>query len=175
MSQSLMSLIDQSARIEKMLVESDGEIGPELEAMLAQIDISLPEKIDDYDFRIERMEIISEFYKRKASFYIKLADSAAAAAKRCKDNLKAAMITLGTDEIEGNDVRFKLSASNPSCVIENESKIDDCYKIIETSVKIDKKRIIEELKLNLPVFGARLEYGKSLRRYPKSPSKGKIK
>ena len=86
------------------------------------------------------------------------------------DNIKEAMQTLETDELVGIDVRFKLSKSNPSCVIDDPEKIDAAYKTVVQEIKIDKKRITDDLKHGIPVEGAYLQESFSLRQYANSPA-----
>jgi hypothetical protein len=170
-NKSLLELVSRAASLEEMLIQSGGEITPELEAELAITEISLPEKIDGYSLVIDRMDSIAEFYKRKADMILKLSRAASNVSDRCKFNLKSAMQTLGTEEILGFDVKFKLVNSNPSCVIDDESIIDGAYIITETITKVDKKRLTEDLKLGIPCAGARLERGVSLRQYANNPAK----
>ncbi len=169
-NKSLIALVAGAADIERALIESNGEVTPDVEAMLAITEIHLPEKIDNYSLVIDRMESISEFYKAKAAEYVRLAKAASNVIARCESNLKIAMEAMHTDEILGHDVKYRLVKSNPKCVITDESKIDGAYKITETIVSVDKKRLIEDLKLG-PIEGAQLESGYSLRRYLNSPAK----
>ncbi len=172
-NKSLMALVDQASELEKALIESNGEVTEAIAALLEVNELHLPAKVDGYAFFIDRMDSVETFYNEKAAMFLKLAKSAAAVAARCEFNLKAAMLTLGTDEITGFDVKYKLVKSNPACIIEDDNKIDGSYKITETITKVDKKRIAEDLKLGVPVEGARLEYGQSLRRYANSPTSKK--
>lgn len=174
-NKSLISLVHQAANLEELLIESGGEMTPEIEILLETKEINLPEKVDNYDLMIDRMDMIEKFYKEKADFYLRLAGSAAGLAKRCKDNLKLAMQTLGMQEISGFDIKFKLIPSNPSCVVDDEGVVDGSYKITETITRIDKKRIAEDLKLGVPVSGAHLERGVSLRKYANSAASKKSK
>lgn len=168
-----MSLVDQAAELEKQLLMSGGEITPEIEALLEAKEIHLPHKVDNYAGIMDRMDTVASFYKAKAEMYLRMAKAATNVSDRCSYNLKTAMQAIGSDEITGVDMRFKLVNSNPACVVEDEALIDASYKIIETITKLDKKRIVEDLKLGVPVAGAKLERGQSLRCYPVSPVKKK--
>jgi hypothetical protein len=170
-NKSLMSLVDVAAELERALIESGGLITPELEQLLEVKDVHLPEKVDSHALVIDRMESIAAFYKAKAEFFLRLAKSAVNVADRCEANLKMAMQAMGADEIKGMDIRYRLVRSNPACVIEDEAKIDGGYKVTETITKVDKKRILEDLKIGVPVEGARLEQGYSLRQYPNTPGR----
>lgn len=170
---SLRVLVNEVSEIENALLDNGGEITPEIEAMLSVKDIQLPQKVDNYALVIQRMDSLESFYKDRAKVFLAMAKAASSITDRCKFNLKSAMEELAVDELLGNDIKFKLVNSNPACVIEDESKIDGAYKIIETVIKTDNRRIIEDLKLGVPVAGARLERGRSLRQYPNSPNSKK--
>lgn len=163
---SLLQLVE----IEKLLLESGGELTPDLEAALFVPSSSLPDKIDSYDLTIDRFESNAKFYKERAEFFSNLAKQFIAAADRLKENVKLAMAELGTDELVGFDIRFKLQDTKPAVVVEDESKIDGAYTTVEQVVKINKDRILQDLKLGVPVVGVRLEPRKSLRVYANSPA-----
>lgn len=170
-NKSLMSIVEQTADLETLLIESGGELTPEIEALLAVNEKELASKADGYAMVIERMEDIAQFYKRKAEALNKLAKAAEGVATGCKERIKFAMQTLNTNEIAGNDIRFKLQPTNPSCLIENEDEVDPLYKKAVTEIKIDKKKIAEDLKLGVPVKGAKLIENLSLRTYPVNPAR----
>ncbi len=170
-SKSLVTLAEESAKLEIALSESGGELTPEIEAMLAEIDVALPEKVENYSLLIDRMTTLSAFYKDRAKFIERMASAAEKVVERCEFNLKLAMEKTGQTEIRGIDVRYKLSPTAGKVVIENEELIDPAYTVIEQVRKIEKKRIGEDLKAGVPVKGARLEVGTSLRRYANTPGK----
>lgn len=170
-NKSLIALVSESAGLESALIESGGEITPAIESLLEIKDLHLPEKVDNYGLVIDRMQVVSAFYKAKADEYLRLAKAASNVVGRCESNLKIAMEAMHTDEILGRDIRYRLVRSNPACIITDDSKIDGAYKITETITKVDKKRLAEDLKLGVPVEGAKLEAGYSLRRYLNSPTK----
>lgn len=170
-SKSLVRLAEESAKIEIALAESGGELTPEIEAALAVLDLKLPAKIDGYAFFLERMAQVACHYDERVKAYERMSKSANAVIKRLEDNIKYAMESTKTDEIKGVDVRFKLSPTAGKVVIENEELIDPAYTVIEQVRKIEKKRIGEDLKAGVPVKGARLEVGTSLRRYANTPGR----
>lgn len=170
MTKSLTSIVSEIATLENSLIESGGEITPEIENAIALRDSHLPAKIDSYAIVMERFGGVAEFYKAKADSYLKLARAANAIIDRCENNLREALRSLETKTLEGNDVVFRLSPSNPKVVFDNENLIDDAYKVTETVVKIDRKRIADDLKIGVPVPGAHLEESYSLR---KSVNRGK--
>lgn len=171
MSKSLVALAEQAAALETALVESGGELTPELEAMLAELDVKLPEKVDNYSMILDRMSMLSDFYIERAERLLKMSKAATLLKERLKDNIKIAMEKLGETEIQGVETKFKLVQSNPSVVIENEELIDAAYKVQEIKIKVEKKRIAEDLKLGVDVRGARLERTTSLREYANTPNR----
>lgn len=162
-SESLNSILQKLVTIEGMLVESQGEITPEIESLLAVKEITLPEKVEGYAAVIERLKLVTEYYENKAELYAKISKATKLAGDRCKDNLKNAMDILGVKELKGVETKFKLSPSNPSVVISDESLIEGPYLITETVTKVDKRKIAEDLKLGVPVKGATLKENFSLR------------
>lgn len=168
---SLRELVVTSSAIEEMIIQSGGELTPEIEAALAVQDIRLPAKIDGYSMVMDRMDSIAQFYETRASVFLRLSAAAKSVQRKCKDNLKFAMEQLGTDELVGNDVKFKLQKSPPAVIVDDETKVADAYKVVKTTTSIDKKKIAEDLKLGVPVDGARLEQGTSLRVYANNPVK----
>lgn len=170
-NKSLVALVDETSALERALIESGGEITEEIAKLLEVRDLHLPTKVDNYALVIDRMESISTFYKMKADAYLLMAKAASGVIDRCQFNLKLAMQAMHTDELTGFDVRYRLTNSTPACIIEDETMLDAGYKITETITKIDKKRLVEDLKLGVPVDGARLEKTTALRRYMNSPSK----
>ena len=158
-------VVNQVATIENMLLDSCGEVTPEIADMLAIKEVNLPDKVDSYAAVIERFGMLEEYYKEKAANILKIAKSASAIVERCKANLEYAMQELKLDEISGNESRFKLVHSNPSVIIADETKVEDIYKTTETTVKINKKSILEDLKMGLEVAGCKMQENVSLRKY----------
>ncbi len=170
-NKSLVALAETSAQIERMLAEAGGELTPELETMLSMIDVKLPEKVENYSLLMERMDALAQFYDSRMELLSRMASAARKVVDRCEENLKVAMVKLETDEIQGIDIRFKLQNTAGKVVIPNEKELDPAYTTIESVTKIDKKRIGDDLKLGIPVRGARLEVGKSLRKYANTPGR----
>jgi hypothetical protein len=75
------------------------------------------------------------------------------------------MQAMGTDEIIGEDVKFKLSRLAPKLVIEEE-KLPSAFKMQVVTYVPDKDRIKSELEAGGSVEGAKMEEVFSLRKYP---------
>lgn len=172
---SLPAIIGDANNVVQAILDNSGEITPEIENALQVVEASLTQKADQYSFLIERLEFESEYWKAKAQEFNKIAQACTTARERMKDRIKVAMNILGLEEINGKDVRFKLQKSNPKLVIEDESKIDAAYKTVISETVIDKERVKEDLRLGVPVAGAKLEQGFSLRTYANSAAAQKKK
>lgn len=167
MSKSLAVIVSEASALETMLVESDGEITPDVEAFLAVNAAELQQKVDSYSLIMERLETLAGYYKNRSEFFAQVSKQCESARDRLESNIENAMKVLKTDEIAGQDVRFKLVKSNPSVVIENEKLIPAEYKKEKVTVSIDKKRLGEDLKIG-DVTGAKLESKEYLRTYGKT-------
>lgn len=161
---TLFSLVQQANVISRMLAESGGEITPELDALMANVDVKLPEKIDGYHVVMERLEVEAKYWKDKSTAYALMAKAHTAIQEKIKERLKEAMKALGVDEIKGHDVRFKLSNVKPSLVID-EAKLDPSYTMVVTETVPDKERIRAALSEGARIPGAQLVPGQSLRPY----------
>lgn len=161
---NLYSLVQQANVLSRMLAETNGEITPEIDALMANVDVKLPEKVDGYAIVLERLEFEESYWKGKANAYALIAKAHKALQERLKDRLKEAIQALGTDEIKGNDVRFKLSRVKPALVL-NELKLDPTYKMTVTELVPDKDRIRAALQEGAVIEGAELKESVSLRPY----------
>lgn len=115
-SKNLVQLAQLSASVENALLESGGELTPEIEAMLEVVGSELPAKVDSYRHILDRLEKSEEFYKDRAKQYQTAAKACANAIDRLKGNIKYAMNALGASKVEGNEFKFTMSKM-PSKVV----------------------------------------------------------
>lgn len=156
-------MIQLSAEIEMLLVEAEGELTPAVEQSLAQ----LARKVDDCVFVLDRLEKVAEFYVERAAKLERIARAAKASRERLKTYVKAVMEASSTDELLGDDFRFKASTSAPRVVVTDEKLVP--MKFLEEKVSLvpNKKLILEALEAGEEVPGAQAEQGKTLRVYPR--------
>lgn len=172
---SLVSLVAESNNLELMLIESGGEMTPELEQALAFTQENLVAKVDSCSFVLERLEALEEYYKQKAKEYSIVAKQCEAAQERLKDNLAFAMEAMKTDELKGQDFYFKKVASAGSLEITDPKLIPNEFKSLLTTTVIDNKTL-KEAALKYDVPGAKLVPGFSIRSYiNKETKKPKVK
>jgi hypothetical protein len=162
--QSLRSIVAQTKDIVAAIVENNGEITPEIEVALMVIEERTPAKIDAYAVVMERMEMESKYWAEKAEYYKRVSNSCKNVREKLRENIKYAMEQLGTKELMGRDVRFRLSSSTPKLVI-NEDILDREYLKTEYVTSPDKDRIKEALKAGTDVEGACFLETTSLRQF----------
>lgn len=171
-SKSLKDIVNEASQIEQMLIESCGEITPEIGAALSVISEQLPQKIDHYHFILERFESLEKHYKSRAEFFKQIAAQCKNAQDRLKENIKFAMHEMGVDEIHGQDMRFKMAPTQGTLIIEEEEMVPVEFKAEIITTEIDKKALKEALLVG-EVPGAKLVPGFSLRTYANTPEKKK--
>jgi Siphovirus Gp157 len=165
MSLKLADFITHASQIEKSLIESGGEISPELERELLIIDLTKREAVDSVQTTLERLEVMSDYWATKAENYAKIAKSLSFAQQKLKNYVKSLMAASGDAELTGLDWRLKLCPSKAKMVLNEDELAKEYFKEKVTMVP-DKTRIEEDLKLGVPVPGAALEPVFTLRVYP---------
>lgn len=162
---TLSDIVFQVSEITNQIVESRGELSPELEAKLSEIDLSLARKVDSYSGVIERLDMEAEYWDRKAKEMKAIADSHKKLKESLRTRIKDAMRVMGKNEILGNDVRFKLVRSQPRLVIKDEKDIPAEFQVV--SWEIDREKLKRALVSEMKIPGAELEESYSLRTFAK--------
>ena len=166
----LTEIVAQAASLESLLIESGGELTPDLEALLNEVEKNLTEKADGYSAVLARLEHAQAGWAEQAEKYQRVASSIGFLRSQLKERIKMAMIAMGRDEIRCGLVRFKLQKTNPSLVIDDKM-LPLSYQIVETTYKPDKERIRSELKAGATIPGATLQSGQCLREYANKEDK----
>ena len=162
---TLIEAANDELALMQLIQEAEGELTPQLEEWLAEVEKNISTKTDHYRFLLDRLEANAEAVDKRA----KELRAAAVAINNLQENIKArikrAMTTMGTTEIKGESFRFKLSNSAPKVVVENEDKVPLTFKREETVWTPDKTKIKESFDIGVPVDGCRIEQGQTLRTY----------
>ena len=82
--------------------------------------------------------------------------------KRLKENLFQSMTDLGVKKIDGQLFKIAIQKNPPSVEVVDELSIPKAYYVTPQPV-LDKKALIEDLKLGHEVEGVQLKQGESLR------------
>lgn len=160
---TLTDIVFQVAEITNDIVESRGELTPEMEARLADIDLSLARKVDAYAGVIERLDMEVDYWDKKAREMKSIADSHKRLKEGLRTRIKDAMRTMGKNEILGQDVKFRLVRSQPRLVIRDEKNIPAEFQVV--SWDVDKEKLKKALVSEMKVPGAELEESYSLRTF----------
>lgn len=159
---TLVALAKEAAELSRLLLETGGELTPEIERRLDVNAQALPSKVDSYHYVMEDLEAQASLWKRRK-------DAAAAIQKRfettidlLKERIKVAMKELGAKEIAGELHKFQLRNSTARMVIDDESAIPAQFKMVVQTTAIDRDRLKTVLTEGFDVPGARLEESQAL-------------
>lgn len=165
MSNSIQQSLEHATKIENMLIESGGEITPEIEQELSFGAKSLEETVDLRFMSLERINKSIEYYKEKAEQFLKIASSLDKSSDFISNSIKQFMVDNQKKELIGTDYRFMISPSKPKLNIIDESLINGVYKKEKIETVLDKDSIKEDLVKGIPVDGCELVEGFTLRKY----------
>lgn len=161
----LTELVQLSNEVRLALVEANGEINDETCKALLVLEDSLPRKAEGYFYLVKDLESQAEQYKERAEEFKRNAKACENYAEGLKERLKLACITMGVDELKGFEHRWKLQASKPSVIIDDETKIPGKYKTVVTTYKVDKDKIKADIEAQIEVEGCHLEKNSHVRAY----------
>jgi len=159
---SLRDIVSQSNLITQSLIETGGELSPELETQLQVNETTLAAKVDGYAAIIDRMTMESDYFKAKAKEYAQLARSHERVSDNLWERIKEAMILMDRREVAGDSVKFKLAACKPRLVVDEE-KVDLAYKRQVIVTELHREKLLADLNAGEIITGARLEGGFTLR------------
>lgn len=156
---TLFNITAEQRRINDALMESGGELTPELEEALIINAENFAVKVEGYATSIHQFEAFAEAADAEIKRLTALKKSAQGAVKRLKDNLAYGMEVMGYDKVDMG--LHKLSFRTSTAVnITDEVRIPNQYIKVET--KIDKESLKRDLKAGLVIEGAELITNKSI-------------
>lgn len=161
---TLKELVLESGVIAQSLIESGGELTPDIESSLTENIAALPSKVDGCQAVLDRLENESDYWKAKADEFYAVSKTISNARERLKDYIKQTMLNNGVKELSGHDIRICLQNSKAKLILD-ESKVPEIYKRQIVSTVIDKDKISEDLKIGVPVEGASLQEVFALKSY----------
>lgn len=163
--QQLFRANELSSQVESMLLESGGEITPEIEELLTLKELdqnSLVEQTDLLALSLERMQQTVGYYKSQIEHLETLIKGLETTEGRLSSEIQGAMEKLNVEAIEGHLKTFKLRKSPPKVEILDELAIDPEFKNIKFTESVNRKAIGEALKAGQVLHWARLTQGRSL-------------
>lgn len=174
-NKSLVTISMEMARMAAELVETGGELTPEMEDLLNLTEGDLRTKVDRYKMFQEALNANS-LYLRDLEVQFKNGRQAAEnRIESMKANIKYAMSQMGTDVLEGTAWLFKRSKIKPKLVIAEGVVIPSKYYKEETQVVkvLDKEALMADLALGALVAGVTLEDNYMVRSYVNKPGRAK--
>lgn len=170
-SVSLYSLVSQYNELMRRIAEQGGEITPELDAVLMQVDVKLPEKVEAYNHIIDHFYTDSEFWKKKKDEMYRMQRGCENAALRLEKAIKLACKAMGVTELQGVTHYFKLQGVKKSLIVDEAQLPPQYFEIVQTKVvRSDDIRKVLEMGETVP-GAALIDSEPSLRSYKKKADK----
>jgi hypothetical protein len=158
MSDTLKSLLDKQQEISEQLLESYGEILPEIESALKELELNLPEKVDRCAGFLDRIFVDSATLKARgdaikahADAYLDRAKQLDTLHKNFMNHIRQQMLANGLTILGGLYESFKISSKQGSVVIEEDAVIPRSF-ITQTVSETINKSLVKEAVLRGEVF-----------------------
>lgn len=166
-NKSLIALQHEANALELAIIENNGEIPPELDEALTNVQIDLADKLDGYGFVMERFEkALKPYWKDQLEFHQKVLKAIDAIPKKLKERLKFACadeLKEGEKKIvkEGNKFKFTISKLAPTVHVIDDELLPEKYLKTETvevtNTTVDEDLLRKDLEDGVEVEGAWLE------------------
>lgn len=134
--------------MEELLLEMGGEWTEEVEALFAEVEGSLEQKVDSYSALIREWELDAEKWKAEEQRVAAHRKAREKAAERLKTRLCEYLVQMKRDKVEG--ARFKVGVQRAASVVEvlcPADKLPDGFKrVVPATVEPDKRAIAAALQ-----------------------------
>lgn len=169
MTKELTTLDDltEAQQVINQLVEaSHGEIGPDLDKLMGEVEIKKPVKLQGYYNKVAYAKLHIGFFKDKEDSLRRTRKALEAFVDWANNKVKNYMMVLGIKEANGTDIRYQLQSCKPRLVID-ETKLPQEWKLSITTWVPDRERISDAVLGGVDIPGCSFEGGFSIRTYPK--------
>lgn len=161
-NQSLAEIASEAMAIEEILLSQNGEVSPEIEKWIFEVETNLSKKADHYKFAMDRFNSTADLLKERAAEFTKAAKAIEGVSERLKGRIKEVMLFTGRLELHGRNYKFKIAPMQPKLVI-HEQLLPIQYKRQVTSLEVDKELIKEAIKVGHEIKGVKIEPVHALR------------
>jgi len=161
-TKSLPALVQDSLAILSEAIENEGELPPSLDFQDQLSEAALALKADQYGFVDMQIEAQKAVVSERMDALLAFGKSLEKAQENLKNRMMNALIALGRKELAGEETRYVLVQNNQKCVILDEALIPKSYlapPLPAPPQALDKKKILEDLKVGKEIPGARMERG----------------
>lgn len=158
MQNSLYQITNEMGLLLEEISTAEGEITPELEAKLSQVNIALVEKTDDIVAWVNYQEDLMELAKKRIGELSQFIHRTGGKLEKFDSYVDTCLKKFGTNKLEGK--LCSISKRKPSQVVNvfDETLIPmDFIKIPEPKPAVQKTEIAKALKAGIEVPGAKLE------------------
>lgn len=149
---TLFDITSEYKRIAEELIESGGEVSPELEERLQLTQNNLQEKAVNYSYIIKQSEYEVDIIDAEIERLMKMKKSRQKAVENLKERLSDAMQHFGIDEIKSPTM--KLSFRKSETIEITDEKLIPVKFLIEQPAKVSKSAIKDAIKSGESVNGA---------------------
>lgn len=157
-STTLYEISEAREILDAWLTESEGEVTPELEALLAEVDANANEKIERVALYIREQKALADAAKQERDRLAGIAATRLKAAESLTSYLHREMDRLGKDKVNGVLATIALQKNPPSVTGEPVRPLEALYveapelvRHVPATFALDRKAIIEAHKAGRPI------------------------
>lgn len=156
---TLRALTEEFEAVWELALEEDD--GEELAGRLAEIDMAIEDKADNYAVIIADLTAQESKLKAEIDRLTKRKQTLRNNADRMKQSLQQAMETVGKEKMKTDYYSYTIQKNPPKLVLDDERIVPEDYFV--TKRELDKASLKDALKAGQEVRGAHLEQTESLR------------
>jgi len=146
-----------------MEMMEDPEADPQaIQDSMESLDYMLEDKADGYAKVIAELAAKSDALKEHAERLDTRRKTIDGNIRRMKENLQQAMTAAGREKFKTELFSFGIQNNPPALVIDNEEEVAEEY-LLPQPPKVDRKKILDDLKAGKEICWAHTEQGRSLR------------
>lgn len=146
-----------------MEMMEDPECDPEaIQDSMESLDYLLEDKAEGYAKVMAELNSKSDALKAQEERLNARRKAIDANIKRMRDNLQTAMQAAGREKFKTALFSFGIQNNPPTAIIDDETRVAEEY-LLPQPPKVDRKRILEDLKAGKELDWAHMEQGRSLR------------
>lgn len=151
---SIFQIAEEYRNLENQLIESGGELTPEIEEALAINQANLTTKAENYAMIIRKYEGMGDVIDAEIKRLQTMKKTSQNLVTRLKDALTFGMKSCEVEKVEVGTFKIGFRKST-SVMVDDEAAIPNEY--IKVSTSVDKKALGDALKAGLVISGAHLE------------------
>ena len=157
---TLEQLLSTQKQLIEVVIESGGELTPEIEAMLDSLREDTLQKVDSTTSFLHMLEDAENRFKIEAERFATARRSLSNLQDRIRERIKLTMMQMGANKLEGNMYDFTVRQSTPALKVDNAERVPSDFQIV--TIDIDRGKIKDALKKGEIAEGCRLEHGLTL-------------